>query len=68
MNLVKWVVGPRACGEIRQEFHAHREECRAALITRGQVPAAVSCLLWDPEAERIISFAEYERTAVAQRA
>ena len=37
-------------------------------ITLRQVPAAVSCLLWDPEAERIISFAEYERTAVAQRA
>lgn len=38
MNLVKWVVGPRACGEIRQEFHAHREECRAALITQGLAP------------------------------
>jgi omega-6 fatty acid desaturase (delta-12 desaturase) len=37
-------------------------------ITLRQVPAAVSCLLWDPEAERIISFAEYERKAVAQRA
>ena len=42
MNLVKWVVGPRACMEIRQEFHAHREECRAALVAEGLAPEAAA--------------------------
>jgi len=50
----------------------HRENAELFVdvprITLRQVPAAVSCILWDPDAERIISFSEYERTAVAQRA
>lgn len=37
-------------------------------ITLRQVPAAVSCLLWDPDAERIISFSEYERKAAVRSA
>jgi acyl-lipid omega-6 desaturase (Delta-12 desaturase) len=37
-------------------------------ITLAQVPAAVSCILWDTDSERIISFSEYERAAGALRA
>lgn len=31
----------------------------------GQIPASLRCLLWDTRAERIISFAQYEREAAA---
>lgn len=33
----------------------------------SQVPASLRCILWDPEAERIISFDEYERSAAARQ-
>jgi omega-6 fatty acid desaturase (delta-12 desaturase) len=36
-------------------------------ISLAQVPAAVGCMLWDIRAERIISFAEYERTLSVPR-
>ena len=32
-------------------------------LSLGQVPAALRCLLWDRQAERIISFSEYELAA-----
>lgn len=30
-------------------------------LTLRDVPASLNCLLWDPQAHRIVSFAEYER-------
>jgi hypothetical protein len=35
MSLVKWLAGPRAVEEIRQEFRRHRDECRTALLADG---------------------------------
>jgi len=38
MGLVRWIAGPRACTEIREEFRVHRDECRAALVAQGLAP------------------------------
>jgi acyl-lipid omega-6 desaturase (Delta-12 desaturase) len=51
------------------ECHARNVDLFADVprVTLRQVPAAVSCILWDQRAERIISFGEYEQLARVRR-